>query len=197
MNNKLWVDRRQLVKLGLSTTVLASIPFAGFSLADEVSGEMLREVSDLDLPVESSLTGVLEPEKSAALFNLCEFVDEAWQFKSDLAAYRPQFVADLELKTKVQPSYLTEYRHAVELITLARRNHPTIDQAWIFLLFSEADVEDFEYTKLGRARRLVFSEIVSHQVPISGAFKSFGLVNYRGYFGGPYSSPASYRRTNS
>ncbi len=67
-------------------------------------------------------------------------------------------------------------------------------EAWPTLLFSEVAADNLGATKLGRARRFVFSEVIAHQIPISGAFKSFGLINYRGYFGGPYASPASYRR---
>ena len=80
------------------------------------------------------------------------------------------------------------------LIERVRQQSGSDDEAWLTLLFSEADSAEFAATQLGRARHWVFSEIVAHQIPISGAFKNFGFVNYRGYFGGPFASPNSYRR---
>ena len=70
----------------------------------------------------------------------------------------------------------------------------SVEQAWASLLFSDFDVENFAATKLGRARRLVFSELITHQIPMSGAFKNFGLWNYSGYFGGSFTAPESYRK---
>ena len=93
-----------------------------------------------------------------------------------------------------EPSYLTEYEHAIELVNLLVKRGESVEQAWSSLLFANFGDENFESTKLGRARNFVFSEIITHQIPISEGFKSFGLVNYRGYFGGPYTSPDSYRR---
>lgn len=192
--NRFLIDRRQLVKLGFSTSVLASLPYAGIALASDESDEFLQFVSDSDAPFDSSQTGTLNQKEFQTLFTLCEYVDKTWQFDANLTQYGRQLRADLELKTTRRPSYLVEYRNALELIELGTRNADSIEQFWATLLFSDVTAEDFGATKLGRARRFVFSEIITHQIPLSGAFKSFGLVNYRAYFGGPYASPSSYRR---
>lgn len=190
MNNDFQFDRRKLIKLGFSASVLATLPAARIVFADNVSDALLRVVSDSASPVNSAQVGSLNQEEFDSLFSLCEYVDKAWKFGANMSHYRQQLRADLELKTTREPSYLAEYKSALEVIDLAQGVWPT-------LLFSEVDPENFSSTKLGRARQFVFSEIIAHQISISGAFKSFGLVNYRGFFGGPYASPGSYRRAVS
>ena len=111
-----------------------------------------------------------------------------------MGLYFNRLRADLDFKTNEEPSYLTEYKHAVELISMMVGTTSSVEQAWASLLFSDFDVENFAATKLGRARRLVFSELITHQIPVSGAFKSFGLWNYSGYFGGSFTAPESYRK---
>jgi len=194
MGSKFQIDRRQVVKLGFSAGVLASLPYAGILLADDESAELLQFVSDSDSPIEDSQTGTLSQKEFQRLFTFCEYVNKVWQFDANLTQYGLQLRADMELKTTRRPSYLVEYRNALDLIELVARNTNSVEQAWLTLLFSDVTAANFGATKLGRARRFVFSEIIAHQIPISGAFKSFGLVNYRGYFGGPYASPGSYRR---
>ncbi|MBT5221141.1 MAG: hypothetical protein HOM16_16890, partial [Woeseia sp.] len=180
MGNKFQIDRRQLVKLGFSAGVLASLPYAGISLADDESDELLQFVSDSDSPIENSQTGTLSQREFQTLFTLCEYVNDVWQFDANLTQYGKLLRADLELKTTRRPSYLVEYRNALELIELVARNTDSVEQAWPTLLFSDVAAANFGATRLGRARRFVFSEIIAHQIPISGAFRSFGLVNYRG-----------------
>lgn len=187
MSNEFKIDRRKLIKLGFSAGVLATLPTARMVFADDVSDALLHFVSESELPVDSAKVGSLNQGEFDTLFSLCEHVDKVWEFGANLPQYRQQLRADLELKTSRQPSYLAEYKSALELIELA-------EEDWPILLFSEANAENFNATRLGRARQFVFSEIIGHQIPISGAFKSFGLINYRGYFGGPYALPASYRR---
>ena len=189
MKGELTLDRRKLLKLGFSAGFLATLPVNPMVFADDVTDALLRFVSDSESPVDSAEVGILSQQEFDSLFSLCEFIDESWKFGTNLAVYREQLRTDLELKTNLEPSYLAEYRSALELLELANADWPS-------LLFSETDTEEFSWTRLGRARQFVFSEIIRHQVPISGAFKSFGLVNYRGYFGGPYASSASFRRAD-
>ena len=56
---KPFIDRRQLLKLGLSSGVLASLTFACISLQDDNSAALLRFVSDSELPFDGTRTGVL------------------------------------------------------------------------------------------------------------------------------------------
>ena len=193
-NGALPIDRRRLVKLGLSASVLAGLPLAACGVDADLSTELLRFVSDSEDVIDGGRTGRLNDEAFATLFSLCEFVDKAWAFEADLDGYREQLRFDLELKTMREPSYLTEYEHAVELVDRVRCNTRTENEAWLTLLYTDIEDADRGTSRLGRARRFVFAEIVSHQIPISGAFKSLGFINYRGYFGGSYTASTSYRR---
>ena len=192
--NKLSIDRRQLLKLGISSTVLATMSFNNIVLADDVTDRLLDFVSDSELPIDNKKTGALSDLQFKTLTSLCHFVDQTWELKSDLDQYFNQLQGDLVLKTSQEPSYLTEYEHAIELYELVFSDSESAEQVWPNLLFSTFQSDNFAATRLGRARRLVFAEIIAHQIPISGAFKSFGLSNYTGYFGGSYLSPTSYKR---
>ena len=191
---ELKIDRRQLLKLGISAGVLATLPFKNVVLADAVSDELLSFVSDDSLPVDATRTGLLTQADVYTLATLCTYVNETWELSSDLGPYLVALKADLVYKTREEPSYLTEYEHAIELINAVAAASESMAQAWTTLLFSEISVNNWPHTKLARARTFVFEEIIAHQIPISGAFKSFGLINYRGYRGGPFTSPSSYKR---
>ena len=188
------IDRRALLKLGISTGVLASLPLAGCAVADSTNDYLLEFVSDSEVPVNSDRIGVLNSENFETLASLCEYVARTWQLPNELDTYFGLLKNDLEFKTREKPAYLTEYENAVQVVNRVRGELESDDQSWSSLLFAEFPASDLASSRIGRARRFVFSEIIAHQIPISGAFKSFGLVNYRGYFGGPYTSPGSYRR---
>ena len=192
--NKLNIDRRQFIKIGISSGVLAALPFGRIKLDDNDAGELLIFVSDSSLPVNEKRTGILKQKDFDTLSTICNYVNQAWQLTTDLSQYIIRLRADLAFKTKEKPSYLTEYEHAIELIDLVVSRSESVIQAWSTLLFSKFEADNFAHTKLGRARNFVFSEIIAHQVPLSGGFKSFGLSNYRGYFGGLYTNPDSYKR---
>lgn len=192
--SELYIDRRRLLKLGLSSGVLAALPFACIPMREDDSAALLQFVSDSDLPVDPTRAGGLSGENFAALSTLGRYVNQAWELGADMPLYFGRLRADLQFKTEEEPSYLTEYESAVELFNLVEGSTSDVEQAWASLLFSEFDTADFASTKLGRARRFVFYELIAHQIPMSSAFKSFGLWNYRGYFGGSYTAPESYRR---
>ncbi|MFT7639579.1 MAG: hypothetical protein ACI9G1_001315 [Pirellulaceae bacterium] len=188
------INRRRLLELGISTSVLASLPMVGIRATESIAQQLLQPISDAIAPINKSMTGSLDHDEFRSLATLCHYVDATWELGADLSTYLGQLESDLGLKTSRAPSYLSEYRHAIELVVSASDASNSLEEAWTTLLFAEFDGENLASTKLGRARRLVFSEIIAHQIPISGSFKSFGLVNYRGHFGGPYTSRSSYRR---
>lgn len=194
MGTTLRVDRRTLLKLGISTGVLASVPLAGCAITGSTSDFLLEFISDSEIPVNSDRTGVLDRQSFETLASLCDYVARSWQLPTELDAYFGQLESDLQLKSRETPAYLTEYENAVQLVNRMRGELESDDRSWSSLLFAEFPADELAPTRIGRARRYVFSEIIAHQIPISGAFRSFGLVNYRGYFGGPYASPESYRR---
>ncbi len=189
-----YIDRRQLLKIGISYGVLATLPFGCSSLDDDIVNELLTFVSDSDLPFNEKRIGVLRDADYDTLSTLCNYVNQTWQLTTNLDSYIIRLKADLAFKTNEEPSYLTEYENAVELIKLIVSTSDRIEEAWSTLLFSEFDAENFASTKLGRARNFVFGEIITHQVPISEGFRRYGLSNYRGYYGGPFDKPDSYKR---
>lgn len=188
------IDRRRLLKLGLSAGVVASLPLGCVALDRDETDVLLAPAGESQLPLEPDRVGVLTDAELERLATLCRYVDQTWELGADLDTYLQQLETDLGFKTKEAPSYWTEYQSAVELIDLVHAKSASVEETWTTLLFASFDVDAFENTKLGRARRLVFTEIITHQIPISSAFKSFGLWNYAGYFGGAYTDPASYRR---
>tara|TARA_Y100001970_G_scaffold288928_1_gene417753 strand:- start:2295 stop:2885 length:591 start_codon:yes stop_codon:yes gene_type:complete len=192
--NKLIINRRQFLKIGLSSGALAILPFGCIMVSDDDLDELLKFVSDSDLPVNHKHIGELSNFDFGMLSTLCKYVNKAWELTPNIDKYLERLQEDLYFKTMKEPSYLTEYENAIELVNLLIKRSESIEQAWSSLLFANFGDENFRSTKLGRARNFVFSEMITHQIPISEGFKSFGLVNYRGYFGGPYTSPDSYRR---
>jgi len=192
--NEFTIDRRKLIKLGLSASALAFLPLGCLPLSEDKKGVFLKIISDTELPVNSDLTGKLTDLEFNTLASLCEYVNKVWKMTPDLDTYLKTLRSDLNLKTGEEPSYLTEYRNPVGLIDAVVDKDNDGDKGWTTLLFSEFEDANFQNTQLGRARRLVFSEMIAHFIPISGGFKSFGLWNYTGYYGGSYTSSESYRK---
>jgi len=194
--NEFTIDRRKLIKLGLSASAFAFLPLGCLPLSDDRKAIFLQKISDSKLPIHPDRRGKLTDLEFKTLASLCKYVNKIWELTPDLDIYLKMLKADLDLKTGEEPSYLTEYKNALELIDAVVNNNDDEDKGWATLLFSEFEDAEFEDTQLGRARRLVFSEMIAHFVPISEGFKTFGLWNYPGYFGGPYVSPKSYRKAN-
>jgi hypothetical protein len=191
---ELKIDRRRLLKLGISSGLLAALPVGCVRLGEEEAASLTGLIGDSPLPTDPEKTGILSAAAFETLSGLCGFVERGWELDTDQVSYLDRLRSDLEVKAGETPSYLTEYEHAVELVDVVARQSETPDQAWSTLLFSEIEAKHPEATRLGRARRLVFGEIITHQVALSGAFRSFGLLNYSGAAGGPFADPASYRR---
>ncbi len=191
---ELRIDRRRLLKLGLSAGALGALPLACLRVGQNDVAALLEFVGNSDRPTQPERTGVLSEDAFEVLSSLSRYVDQAWELGADMALYRDRLHADLRFKTSEVPSYLTEYESAVGLFHRVAARTAEVEQVWASLLFSEVEAADLASTRLGRARRFVFSELITHQVPMSEAFRSFGLWNYRGYFGGSYMAPESYRR---
>ncbi len=136
--NILNIDRRQFIKIGISSGVLAALPFGCSELDDDDIGELLKFVSDSGLPVNEKRTGMLSQADFDILSTVCSYVNQAWELTSDLGPYVIRLRADLAYKTKEEPSYLTEYEHSVELINLLVSRSDTIEEAWSTLLFQNS-----------------------------------------------------------
>ncbi len=192
--SQLFIDRRKLIKMGLAASALAMLPMGCINMSDDKLKYLLKPVGDSDFPTNPKLKGKLTDHEFNTLASLSKYVNKLWQLIPEMDTYINVLQSDLQLKTSIEPSYLTEYKNAVNLIDGLVGNNYGSEELWSILLFSEFSEPDFETTQLGRARRFVFEEMIAHFVPISGAFKSFGLWNYTGFFGGSYLSDESYRK---
>ncbi len=194
VKNQFYFDRRRMLKLGVSSTLLAVLPMNGWSMGRVTENFYLEPVSNSELPVAPDVIGQLKISEFSILAALATFVNDNWSLDADMEDYHEQLEEDLTLKTSEEPSYLTEYKNAIELYWRVREGVKSDEEAWLFLLFSSSDDEGYKQSRLGRARKFVFSELITYQIPRSESFKSFGLINYTGYFGGSYMEEGSYRR---
>ena len=191
---ELRIDRRRLLGMGISSGLLLMLPSGCVRLGGSDAALLLDVIGGDELPTDPERTGTLASKSVERLLGLCDFVDRGWELGGDMEPYLDRLRGDLATKAGERPSYLTEYENAAEMVGVVTGESGSLDQAWASLLFAEIESEAPEQTRIGRARRLVFAEIVTHQVALSGGFRSFGLANYSGWFGGSFRDPASYRR---
>ena len=133
---ELKIDRRQLIRMGLSSSVLATLPLGCVMLGNDETDELLQFVSNSRSPVDAKRTGSLLQEDFEKLVGLCQYVNRAWELDADMGLYFNRLRVDLDFKTSEEPSYLTEYKHAVELISRMVGATSSVEQAWASLLLS-------------------------------------------------------------
>ena len=75
--NKLIINRRQFLKIGLSSGALAILPFGCVKVSDDDFSELLKFISDSDLPVNHQHTGELRNSDFDTISNLCKYVNHA------------------------------------------------------------------------------------------------------------------------
>ena len=102
--NKLIINRRQFLRVGLSSGVLAILPFGCVKVSDDDFSELLKFVSDSDLPVNHQHTGELSNSDFDTLSTLCKYVNQAWELTRDLDEYLDRLKGDLYFKTMKEPS---------------------------------------------------------------------------------------------
>jgi hypothetical protein len=118
-------------------------------------------------------TGSLtEPEKRG-LWLLAQATGAVWSLselsESDLRGF-------LDLKTRSAPSYLAEYRNALEIFAAAERDHTPTEAVQAILRGSTGGIA------AAHARHFVIAEFLALYLA-SGAFRQFGLTRYRGFLG--------------
>lgn len=97
-----------------------------------------------------------------------------------------------KLKCGQSPSVLAEYEQAVQVLLLAdAMMFP--DEIWHLLFYGEHEDAGSE-SRLKRIKFHVLNEHFDFAATLGGGFQSTGAMeNYRGYQGGRYSDPESYR----
>jgi len=96
--NKLIIDRREFLKLELSSGVLPILLFGYVEASDDEFGEFLKVVSDSSLPVNYWRTGKLSDADFNTLASLCEYVSTDWELSLNLNEYLVRLRSDLEFK---------------------------------------------------------------------------------------------------
>lgn len=129
---------------------------------------------------QPTVVGTLTDVESSEMWRLFSYIGDAWQngayCRIDSASMlRPV----LNAKTRATPSYLTEYRIAIDVLRELRRRYGD-QEALRRFFFDQPDLCVKQYT---------VAELLNLQVS-QGGFRRFGYVNYAGFMGGPFDNPA-------
>lgn len=185
------VDRRTLLTYALSGLLAHVAPVGASPTRIEAGSKWLQFFSDENGPASPQLRGALEGADALLLLRYARDVAAVCGWEESFANYAPRLSSDLNLKTTEAPSYLSEYRSAARVLAAAYEALPDAASTVTHVLFADYG-HSLENTVLGRARKYVFAEILTHLVSQIG-FRSFGSINYRGYIAGPVNAPGSFR----
>ncbi|WP_317930691.1 hypothetical protein [Halioxenophilus sp. WMMB6] len=190
------ITRRLLISAGVAAGVAALIPLSGLlvSLPEEdlapIAGDKNAPANQ---PYRAEQTGSLDGSAVSQLQDFCRWAIAAWALPG-LDDYAAQLPALLELKTQQAPSYLAEYQSAAALLMAARAREKSDDQAYTYALFAGRDLKNSNATRLGRAERWVFNELVRHMIK-TGGFRRFGSQNYDGFINVAFTEAGAFRRS--
>jgi len=127
------------------------------------------------LPLRSEAGGLSEREKQL-LWQLAVATGALWGL-SDLS--QSEVYGFLDLKTQSPPSYLAEYRNALEVFAAASRNRTPPEAVETILRRAPRQLA------AEHARNFVIGELIALHLA-SGGFRQFGLTRFRGFIGEGY-----------
>ncbi len=126
-----------------------------------------------------SAVGTLSEKERAGLVAMARAVGQMWHFDQLDEAELEEIFED---KAASPPSYLAEYRHA--LGWFERRRDQGVSAVAAFEQCLAASLKDgSEFTSEARVRAFFVEEVLNLYLA-SGAFRSFGFMNYRGHWSG-------------
>jgi hypothetical protein len=117
--------------------------------------------------------GSLSEHEKQLLWQLAVATGALWGL-SDLS--RIEVDGFVDLKTQSPPSYLAEYRSALELFAAVSRDHAPPEAVVTILRRAARD------PAAERARHFVIGELIALHLA-SGGFRQFGLTRFRGFIG--------------
>ncbi len=183
------LNRRKLLLGGASLGVGWLIYLQADLRSGSLHEKLLRLVGGTTRLRKPETTGVIDEQLIEDFWLLFKRTGERWKLWDSVSLNRTEFERIINAKTTQQPSYLTEYREAGQLLQDIgpewRTGGPPIDQ----LFRIPANVYEFNKTRLGRAQQYVIEEFIALLVTYGG-FRSFGYTSYRGYSGGPLNARA-------
>jgi hypothetical protein len=178
------LNRRKLLLGGASLGAGWLIYLQADLHSGSLQEKLLRLVGGTTRLRNPEMTGVIDEQLMDDFWLLFNRTGERWRLWGSVNLSHTEFERIINAKTTQQPSYLTEYREAGQLLQDIspewRTGGPAIDQ----LFRIPANVYEFNKTRLGRAQRYVIEEFITLLVTYGG-FRSFGFTTYRGYTGGP------------
>lgn len=182
------LDRRQVLLLSASAIVALPILPTAVAIADELNDFLLTRVEGPDGLRLPAATGKLSADSFDDLYDVFSYVLMLWEMDKDADISKDDLREMLALKSMSEPSYFTEYMEAVRAIRYARLKSSSPASAYQVLILGEFAVPSIGSTRLGRLRQHVLNELVTYAV-VFGGFRKFGLANYRGFMGGPFTDP--------
>lgn len=132
-----------------------------------------------------SRTSILADDaQNDILWSLFVAIGRHWQLDDDPAPYRLRFLSFLENRMDIEPIYRTSYREGAALIASMIAEHGA-DAAFEKIFFGKAKgiPTGVPGTPLETLQRFVANEFIALRLALGG-FRSFGALNYPGYFGG-------------
>ena len=134
----------------------------------------------------------LNADEVGRLWELFDHIGRTWGARDDDPLYqRSQWLEFLQVRTEHAPSYVAEYRNAIQVLDELRRVEG--DEMWQKLLFAHG-TSGPPITRLGHLRVFVVEEFIQVWLT-SGGFKSYGAGNYNSYISGSrFAVRAPYRR---
>jgi len=139
---------------------------------------------------------VLEARTFEAMWRLFQAIGRFWGNTEDIEAYQSRFHGFLLNRIALNPLYKDYYTSAQAVIADLIVAHGGEDPAYRFLFTNGNANQPPPETPLQSARQRVSNEFISIYLALGG-FKTFGAINYPGYFGGanvpgskpPYRTP--------
>lgn len=134
-------------------------------------------------PVSRGLTPLTQATVEI-LWDVFVAIGEQWSLKDDPMTYRLRFETFLENRIKVSPVHRDYYVDGAEfLAVLIDEVGRELAYARLFTQKPRVPQSGIPATRLEAVQRYVANEFISLRLALGG-FKSFGAMNYRGYFGG-------------
>lgn len=185
------MDRRNFILWAATGFLGLGCNARGERVAD-LEDWLLEEVGGSLGPRNPEQVGPLTERELRSLLGLFRFIGKRWELFDSDAVAEGQLASLIQPKCELRPSYRTEYREAVAVLSRLHQSTGLLDGAYRRLLAGSGSAE-FPRTRLGRAQHFVGRELIAWSVS-QGGFRRFGYTNYRGFPGGLLAaSPPPYR----
>jgi hypothetical protein len=155
------------------------------------SAKVVHSLSKAATPQDDALV--------ATLWSLFVAIGDCWQLGDDPAPYRLRFLSFLENRMDVEPLYRDTYRKGAALIdSMVAELGAAAAFEKIFFGKAKGIPTGVPATPLETLQRFIANEFIALRLALGG-FKTFGALNYPGYFGGANidGEPVPYRPRSS